>query len=259
MDKLIAITGGIGSGKSTVSSIIKQLNYKVFSADEVYRDLILDKSFVKTIYNALNIESNDFVFDKELISKKVFNNKEMLLKLNAVTHPSIMDKMLNLSKAEGGVVFNEVPLLFEGGYENIYDKVIIVTRDEKSRVEAVAKRDNISVTAAATPMLYKQRIVSAGKAPLYTAAHIPVGVAPITVQHQLNGCAGKTLIVFTLEIQSVKAANGKFLTGKSFYLLLPGSYGCVIRQKRLAVRQFFPGIFLFFLIGDIKRHPKANI
>lgn len=146
MDKLIAITGGIGSGKSTVSTIIKQLNYKVFSADEVYRDLLSDSGFVKTIYTALGIESEDFVFDKELISKKVFNNKEMLSKLNAVTHPAIMDRMLNLSKAEKGIVFNEVPLLFEGGYESLYDKVIIVIRDEKSRVDAVAKRDNISAS-----------------------------------------------------------------------------------------------------------------
>lgn len=144
MDKLIAITGGIGSGKSTVSSIIKSFGYKVFSADEVYKNLINDSGFVKNIYNALEIKKDDLVFDRELISKKVFNNKEALTRLNAVTHPAIMDKMLNLSKAEKGIVFNEVPLLFESGYEKLYDKVIVVTRDEKARVEAVAKRDNVS-------------------------------------------------------------------------------------------------------------------
>ncbi len=144
MDKLVAITGGIGSGKSTVSKIISDLGYKVFSADKIYKDLIKDKEFVKSIYNALEIESKDLVFDKDLISNKVFNNKDMLNRLNSVTHPVVMDKMLLLSKRESGVVFNEVPLLFEGGYERLYDKVIIVCRDLDSRVDAVSKRDNVT-------------------------------------------------------------------------------------------------------------------
>ena len=75
MNKIIAITGGIGSGKSTVSKIIKDLGYKVYSADEIYKELIKDKNFVKEIYKALDIKTDDFIFDKNLISSRVFKNK----------------------------------------------------------------------------------------------------------------------------------------------------------------------------------------
>lgn len=143
MDKIIAITGGIGSGKSTVSKIIKELGYKVFSADEVYCELLQDENFVKNIYKSLDIKTDKLVYDRNLVSSKVFNNKEMLEKLNAATHPNIMYNMLKQSKNESGIVFNEVPLLFEGGYEKLYDNVIIVSRNLDSRIEAVSKRDNL--------------------------------------------------------------------------------------------------------------------
>ncbi len=144
--KLIAITGGIGSGKSTVSKIIKDLGYTVFSADEIYSELILDKSFVKSIYDVLEIKSNDYVFNKKLVGEKVFSNKEMLKKLNEFTHPVIMDKMISLSKEVGGTVFNEVPLLFESGFENLYDEIIIVKRNLEDRLSSVAVRDNVSAS-----------------------------------------------------------------------------------------------------------------
>ncbi|MBO5888728.1 MAG: dephospho-CoA kinase [Clostridia bacterium] len=143
-NKLIAITGGIGSGKSTVSKIIKDLGYPVFSADEVYKNLIKNKDFVKKIYDGLGIESNSYNFDKSLISSKVFNDKEMLKKLNEITHPEVMNELIKLSKEKGGVVFNEVPLLFESNFESLYDTVIIVVRNLNDRVSSVALRDNIS-------------------------------------------------------------------------------------------------------------------
>lgn len=142
--KLVAITGGIGSGKSTVSNIIKNLGYPVFSADEVYKNLIKEKVFVKKIYDALGIESNDYDFNKALISSKVFNDKEMLKKLNEITHPEVMNELIKLSKEKGGVVFNEVPLLFESNFESLYDKVIIVVRNLNDRVSSVALRDGLT-------------------------------------------------------------------------------------------------------------------
>ncbi len=142
--KLIAITGGIGSGKSTVSKIIKDLGYPVFSADEVYKNLIKDESFVKKIYDGLGIESDNFKFDKNLISSRVFNDKKALEKLNSITHPEVMNELIKLSKEKGGVVFNEVPLLFESNFESLYDKVIIVTRNLDDRVSSVALRDGLT-------------------------------------------------------------------------------------------------------------------
>ena len=144
MNKLIAITGGIGSGKTSVSKIIKSLGYKVFSADETYSELLNDKSFVKTIYDALDIKSTNYVFDRKLVANKVFNDNDCLKKLNDITHPLIMKKMLENSKNESGVIFNEVPLLFESGYQNLYDEIIVVKRSLEDRVNSVTKRDGIS-------------------------------------------------------------------------------------------------------------------
>lgn len=144
-NKVYAVTGGIGSGKSTVSKIIKDCGYEVFSADNVYKELLKCPDFIKSIYSALSIENADILnFDAKLVSNKVFNDKELLKKLNEATHPKIMQKLIEKSKSVSGVCFNEVPLLFEGGYENLYDGVIVVKRDFKLRESDVIKRDNIS-------------------------------------------------------------------------------------------------------------------
>ena len=150
-NKLIAITGGIGSGKSAVCKIFKDFGYSVFSADEVYNELLNDLSFVKEIYNALNIENAPDFFDRNLVSKIVFNNKEKLNVLNKITHNKIMKNMLNLSQsivAKDGVVFNEVPLLFESGFESVYDGVLVVVRDVNLRIQSIIARDNLTLDQA---------------------------------------------------------------------------------------------------------------
>ena len=145
MGKVYAITGGIGSGKSTVCEIIEKLGYTVFSADKVYKELLKCPSFVEKIYTALAIDSTNYAnFNTKLVAGKVFNNKDLLLKLNAVTHPEIMKVMLEKSKTIKGVCFNEVPLLFESGYESLYDGVIVVKRDIELRKNDVLKRDNLT-------------------------------------------------------------------------------------------------------------------
>lgn len=143
-NKIIAITGGIGSGKSTVCNILKELGYPVLSADEVYKNLIKNSDFVKKIYHALNIPyKNGEVFSREKVSNKVFNNKEMLEILNKTTHPNIMNELLRESNKFKGIVFNEVPLLFESGLQNYYSDIIVVIRPLVDRIESVKKRDGL--------------------------------------------------------------------------------------------------------------------
>ncbi len=145
MSKIYAVTGGIGSGKSTVCEIIEKLGYTVFSADKVYKELLKCPSFVQKIYTALEIDSKDYAnFNTKLVSEKVFNNKELLSTLNSITHPEVMKVLLEKSKMVNGVCFNEVPLLFESGYQDLYDGVIIVKRDINLRKQDVIKRDNIT-------------------------------------------------------------------------------------------------------------------
>ncbi len=142
---VVAVTGGIGSGKSTVSNIIKELGYAVFSADEVYKNLLNDSEFFNGVLSSVGVTYNgDKKASLKEVSSIVFSSKEALNKLNNYTHPKIMQKLFELNKSKNGVVFNEVPLLFEGGYESFYNEVIIVLRDKQKRIQSIIKRDGLT-------------------------------------------------------------------------------------------------------------------
>lgn len=145
MKKVIAITGGIGSGKTTVSNILRDNGFTVLSADAVYNNLIKNKDFSREIYNVLGIPFDEQKgFDKKEISAVVFNNKQLLSKLDEFTHPKIMQNLFENSKKYDGIVFHEVPLLFEEGYEGRYDGVIVVIRNLSDRINSVVKRDGLT-------------------------------------------------------------------------------------------------------------------
>ena len=145
MNILIAITGGIGSGKSTALKIINKLGYKSFNADLIYKQLLEKDDFVHRISIEMEVpsinENGKLKIDRKRISEKVFSDKRWLTKLNSITHPAIMDEMLSLAKKEEGLVFCEVPLLFEGGFENLFDYVFIITRSIENRIKGVSIRD----------------------------------------------------------------------------------------------------------------------
>ena len=142
--KIIAVTGGIGAGKSTVAKILKDAGYKVFGADETYKKLLKNGDFKRKIYNAIGLKYNGR-FIKKQVADAVFGNPDKLKALNDATHSEIMRVMLEKSKKaalkNGGLVFNEVPLLFEGGFESLYDGVIVVVRNKEVRIAAAIARD----------------------------------------------------------------------------------------------------------------------
>ena len=147
MKKVYAITGGIGSGKSMVTTIIKSLGYAVFSADEVYANLLKNSDFCKQIYNLLDLKFNsEKGFDRKEVANVVFADKQKLKLLNSFTHDKIMATLNDLSININGVVFHEVPLLFESGYQDRYDGVIVVYRNLEDRINAVISRDNLTKT-----------------------------------------------------------------------------------------------------------------
>lgn len=144
----IAITGGIGSGKSTVAKIISDNGYSVISCDEIYKQLLKDKNFLSKLCAEFgDILTNKGELDRKKLSDIVFNDKEKLKILNNLTHPQIMDKAVRRMENKG-ICFCEVPLLFEGGYERLFDKIIIVMRNTEDRIKSVIERngaDPISV------------------------------------------------------------------------------------------------------------------
>ncbi len=150
MKKLIAITGKIGSGKTSVLIYLKQKGYKVFSADKIYKEMLdEDEEFVQEICSALGVKPLVYqgkkYLDRIAVKQLVFTDKEKLKTLNSVTHTKIMDEMLRRCKECEGIVFCEVPLLAESGCDSYFNAVWEVVRDTTHRVYAVTERDEVSL------------------------------------------------------------------------------------------------------------------
>lgn len=149
---ILGLTGGIGSGKSTVSKIFLSMGIKVFDADLIAKDILETEQVKEEIKEKLgkefiNLKSNSV--DKELLKKEVFNNSKNLNVLNGIIHPRVVDiykkKYLEF-KDEKEIVIFDVPLLFEVNLERYCDKVIVVDIDLKVQIERIKNRDNIDVT-----------------------------------------------------------------------------------------------------------------
>lgn len=145
----VAITGGIGSGKSTVSKYISDLGYPVFSCDEIYKKIYPTEVFQSQLKAAFPTCIKNGVVDKGLLSQAVFSNSSALRQLNTLAHPPIMTELfLQMQEAKDDVVFAEVPLLMEENLDEDFDFVIVVLRDKEKRIEAICNRDQANRAAA---------------------------------------------------------------------------------------------------------------
>ena len=143
--KKIAITGGIGSGKSLVGKLIAEQGYDVFSCDAIYADLMQDSKYIQKIQNVFPSAVANGKIDKKILGELVFNCPENRAILDAIAHPLIMqtlDEKLEASKT--ALTFAEVPLLFENNFQNQFDYVIVVLRDMQHRIDAIMQRNGLS-------------------------------------------------------------------------------------------------------------------
>ncbi len=145
----VAITGGIASGKSTVSEILRSLGYTVYDADKIYADLIKNEETVKKVSSLVGVEpvllDGKITLDRKGVSEKVFSDKVLLKKLNEYTHKLVYEKIEEIFKGcNQKLVFFEIPLLFESGGETLFDRVIVVTRDKATRINALIKRNGFT-------------------------------------------------------------------------------------------------------------------
>lgn len=142
--KKIAVTGGIGSGKSTVLKIIEGKGYHVFSCDSIYSELLCDKSFIAKLSGRFgDILTEKGELDRKKLASIVFNDEKALTDLDTLTHPAIYKEMFRRADEAGELCFCEVPLLFESGAKDLFDGVIIVVRDEELRLKSVTERDQL--------------------------------------------------------------------------------------------------------------------
>ncbi|WP_298541018.1 dephospho-CoA kinase [uncultured Aquimarina sp.] len=143
--KVIGLTGGIGSGKSTVAEMFAKLGVPIYIADDEAKKLMNeDISVKKQIVALLGVNSyTEQGLNRSFIADKVFNNKELLEKLNAIVHPKVathFTKWKNEQKFE--YVIKEAAILFENGGYKRCDHTILVTAPKETRIKRVLKRDN---------------------------------------------------------------------------------------------------------------------
>ena len=153
MTKTIAITGGIGSGKSTFCSKLKEKGFKIHSSDEevakIYKNP--DKKFVtylRTIGLSKSISKKNI--DKKIISKIIFENKKIRKKLELYIFKIVRKKRSDFIKQEKEkktrLIFIDIPLLFENNLEKQFHKVISIIASKQERLKRLKKTRKMSET-----------------------------------------------------------------------------------------------------------------
>ncbi len=155
MTYILGLTGGIASGKSTVSAYLAQNGALIIDADLIARQVVAKKSSgLKQIVAKFGKEilTASGELDRKKLGKLVFSNKDLLKALTDITGPLIRAEILReieaAKKAQVKLVVLDIPLLFETGYQTLCDKVMVVTIPSKLQLERVMKRDNLSAAEA---------------------------------------------------------------------------------------------------------------
>ena len=143
MIKIIGLTGGIGSGKSTVANMFEKLGVPIYISDEKARFLMENSDVIKKrIVKLFGVNAyHDNSLNRSFIASKVFNNSILLSKLNAIVHPEVkIDFEYWLSKQKSVYVIKEVAILFETNSQSNFDYIISVVAPLKDRVKRIIKR-----------------------------------------------------------------------------------------------------------------------
>jgi dephospho-CoA kinase len=146
----IGITGGIGSGKSVISRILKIMHYPVYDSDYWAKFLMNND---KTIYKALTDKFGPETYSSEGINRPflaqlIFNNKENLTFVNSIVHPAVCNHFLQWAEEQqSSIVFIESAILFSSGLNKIIDKTIYVDAPQEIRLQRAILRDNATTEA----------------------------------------------------------------------------------------------------------------
>lgn len=143
----IGVTGGIGSGKSTVCLIFKMLGIPVFDADLVAKKLINSNEEIRA--GLLLLFGNKIYDDNNLLNRKmladlIFNDDNLLEKVNNLVHPAVRNDFIHwVEKQNADYVIHEAAILFESGFYKMMDFTILVSAPIEMRIDRVVERDNI--------------------------------------------------------------------------------------------------------------------
>jgi dephospho-CoA kinase len=144
--KIIGLTGGIGSGKTTVARFIEEFGFPVYYSDDRAKAIVNESEDLKIkIKELLGEESYDEngLYDRKFVAGKVFNNSDLLQQLNEIIHPAVrIDFEDWVKKQSKYLVFKETALLFELKLNRQCYKSLLVTAEDNIRAKRVMDRDN---------------------------------------------------------------------------------------------------------------------
>ena len=151
---VIGLTGGIGTGKSTVSQILKDRGFPVIDLDVISHEVIEFSSVVEKIVQNFGREvldedeAGNYTVSREKLGKIIFSDKKKRLALNSIMHPEILKvmhkKILECKSEKNKIIFVEVQLLFEVQWEKEFDYILLVAAKRDMQVRRVLERDKRS-------------------------------------------------------------------------------------------------------------------
>ena len=153
---IIGITGGIGSGKSTIAQGLRQMGYAVYDTDSEAKRLIVEDAAVReqiTILLGPEVYQ-DNIYQTAIVAQRVFSDPSLLAQLNAIVHPAVKADILRWAQTINHSTpsyttlhhttpcFIECAILYQAGFDSLCDKVVAVTAPEEIRLERVKERDH---------------------------------------------------------------------------------------------------------------------
>ena len=154
---IIGLTGGIGSGKSTIAQGLRQMGYAVYDTDSEAKRLIVEDENVRT--QMVQLFGNEVyangVYQTALVAQRVFTDRSLLAQLNAIVHPAVRADILRWATMQDspsfrkglgvGLCFVECAILYQAGFDALCDKVVAVTAPEEVRLARVLARDHSTI------------------------------------------------------------------------------------------------------------------
>ena len=146
----IAITGNIGSGKSTITKIIRELGFKVFDSDKEVKKALIKKDLINQIFNEFKSKIPDLIkrntIDKAKLGDFVFSNPDELKKLEQIVHPKVWESKEKFFEKNSNeqAVFLDIPLLFEKKLQSQFDFIIRTRVSDEVQKKRVLKRKNMT-------------------------------------------------------------------------------------------------------------------
>lgn len=145
----IGITGGIGSGKTTVCRIFEVLNIPIYYSDQLAKEIMVSNSELKA---KLRSTFGDVIFnskgnlDSTLLASIVFSDQQKLKTLNSIVHPFVLDDFSSWCKdhSKDKYVILESAIIFESGIDHLLDYVVIVDAPSELRIQRIMERDKVS-------------------------------------------------------------------------------------------------------------------